>query len=79
VFKQYREGDGRFYFKLTAVDGRVLLQSEAFGSGREAGQWVARLRLDGAAAVAQAPVQRGAAVTDEDLEAAWAALAAAAG
>jgi len=55
VFKQYREADGRFYFKLSAADGRVLLQSEGFASGRDAGQWVARLKLEGAAALAEAP------------------------
>jgi tryptophanyl-tRNA synthetase len=45
VFKQYREADGRFYFKL--VDGdRVLLQSEGFESARDAGQLVARARQD---------------------------------
>ncbi|MEY2896463.1 MAG: hypothetical protein RL669_732 [Pseudomonadota bacterium] len=55
VFKQYREADGRFYFKLSTADGRVLLQSEGFASGRDAGQWVARLKLEGAAALAEAP------------------------
>ena len=57
VFKQYREADGRFYFKLTASDGRVLLQSAAFESGRDAGQWVARLKTAGT--LADAPVARG--------------------
>lgn len=55
VFKQYREADGRFYFKLSAADGRVLLQSEGFASGRDAGHWVARLKREGAAALAEAP------------------------
>jgi tryptophanyl-tRNA synthetase len=45
TFKQYRENDGRFYFKL--VDGdRVLLQSDGFDSARDAGQLVARAKLD---------------------------------
>jgi tryptophanyl-tRNA synthetase len=57
VFKQYREADGQFYFKLSAADGRVLLQSAGFGSGRDAGQWVARLKREGAAALAAAPAQ----------------------
>jgi tryptophanyl-tRNA synthetase len=44
-FKQYREADGKFYFKL--VDGdRVLLQSEGFDSARDAGQLVARAKQD---------------------------------
>jgi len=46
VFKQYREADGRFHFKL--VDGeRVLLQSRGFESPKEAGQRIAALRRDG--------------------------------
>ncbi len=47
AFKQYREADGRFYFKL--VEGeRVLLQSAGFESPREAGQLIARLKREGA-------------------------------
>src|SRR5690606_15233862 len=29
-FKQYREADGRFHFKLVDADGRLLLQGEGF-------------------------------------------------
>jgi tryptophanyl-tRNA synthetase len=44
--KQYREADGRFYFKL--VDGdRVLLQSTGFESPKDAGQHIARLKQAG--------------------------------
>ncbi|MFT4193134.1 MAG: tryptophan--tRNA ligase, partial [Ottowia sp.] len=50
-FKQYREADGRFYFKLTDAAGRTLLQSRAFDSPREAGQAVKRLQAEGAAAL----------------------------
>ncbi len=60
VFKQYREADGQFYFKLTADDGSVLLQSAAFAEGREAGQWVKRFKAEGAAALDGAPVTLGA-------------------
>ena len=79
IFKQYREADGRFYFKLVAADGRVLLQSAAFDAGREAGQWVARLKAEGAAAlaVAGAPVQRSSGVSLEEVTEALATLAAA--
>jgi tryptophanyl-tRNA synthetase len=56
VFKQYREADGRFYFKLLSAGGELLLQSSGFEQGREAGQWVARLKREGL--VADAPVQR---------------------
>ena len=34
LFKQYREADGRFYFKLLDGEGRLLLQSEGFDSPR---------------------------------------------
>lgn len=77
VFKQYRESDGRFYFKLAAADGRVLLQSRGFEQGREAGQWVARLKNEGVAALAQAPVELGEGVGEADVAQALAALAAA--
>ncbi|MFG6464438.1 tryptophan--tRNA ligase [Roseateles sp. DXS20W] len=62
VFKQYREADGKFYFKLLSAGGELLLQSHAFEQGRDAGQWVARLKKDGW--VADAPVQREAAEAD---------------
>jgi tryptophanyl-tRNA synthetase len=44
LFKQYREKDGRFYFKLTAGDGTLLIQSEGFDSPRDAGQLIAVLK-----------------------------------
>jgi tryptophanyl-tRNA synthetase len=43
-FKQYREADGRFHFKLVDPRGRLLLQSHAFDSAKDAGQTIARLR-----------------------------------
>ncbi|MDO4795363.1 MAG: DUF1508 domain-containing protein, partial [Brachymonas sp.] len=52
TFKQYREADGRFYFKLTAADGSVLLQSLGHDNPREAGQAVKRLQSEGPAALA---------------------------
>jgi tryptophanyl-tRNA synthetase len=75
TFKQYRESDGRFYFKLLADDGRLLLQSEGFAAGREAGQWVGRLKREGATALAQAPVTLGEGVAEAEVAAALAALA----
>ena len=74
VFKQYREADGQFYFKLNAADGSLLLQSQALASGREAGQWVARLKREGMAALAEAPVQLTADAGTAALEAALIAL-----
>lgn len=52
TFKQYREADGLFYFKLTAADGTVLLQSLGHDNPREAGQAVKRLQSEGPAALA---------------------------
>jgi tryptophanyl-tRNA synthetase len=75
VFKQYREIDGRFYFKL--VDGeRVLLQSAAFDSPRDAGMRIAALKrrkFEGA----DAQVALGDGVDADTVHAALAALAAA--
>ncbi|NLD54842.1 MAG: tryptophan--tRNA ligase [Burkholderiaceae bacterium] len=51
-FKQYRERDGRFYFKLVGAQGRVLLQSRGFESPREAGDVIAALQRGGAVALA---------------------------
>ncbi len=51
VFKQYREADGRFYFKLTDAGGQLLLQSKGFESPREAGGAVKRLQAEGASAL----------------------------
>ncbi len=52
LFKQYREPDNKFYFKLVDVDGRLLLQSLGFDSPREAGQSIGLLQTEGAAALA---------------------------
>ena len=50
-FKQYREADGQFRFKLVDAQGRVLLQSLGFASPKDAGQAIAQLQRDGAAAL----------------------------
>jgi tryptophanyl-tRNA synthetase len=47
-FKQYREKDGLFYFKLVDAKGVTLLQSLGFASPKEAGQAIARLQAEGA-------------------------------
>lgn len=78
VFKQYREADGRFYFKL--VDGeRVLLQSAGFDAPKDAGQRVAALRHDGRFDAADATVRLGDGVDRAEVDAALAALRDAAG
>jgi len=67
AFKQYREADGQFYFKLTDAAGQLLLQSEAFADGREAGGWVKRLKQEGTAALSEAPVVVADGITDEQV------------
>ena len=47
VFKQYREKDGLFYFKLTDAKGALLLQSTGFTAPRDAAQAMARLQAEG--------------------------------
>ena len=76
VFKQYRESDGQFYFKLQGADGRLLLQSGAFASPKVAGQAIAALQVDGLAALHGSPVplHRGPDVTESDIAAALQAL-----
>ena len=76
MFKQYREADGRFFFKLVAADGSLLLQSSGLADARGAGGWVKRLKTEGAAALADAPVQLAEGVNRTAVEAALAALAA---
>ena len=51
-FKQYREKDGQFYFKLVDTTGGVLLQSQGFESPKVAGQAIAQLQREGAIGIA---------------------------
>jgi len=50
--KQYREADGRFYFKLVDAKGAVLLQSRGLDSPQIAGQSIALLKARGLDALA---------------------------
>src|SRR5690606_20165358 len=52
-FKQYREADGKFYFKLLSASGQLLLQSTGYDAPKEAGQSIARLQQQGHAALAE--------------------------
>jgi len=54
VFKQYRDADGLFYFKLLAHDGKLLLQSLSHTSPKDAGARIAAIKRDGAAALSHA-------------------------
>ncbi|MBP7370460.1 MAG: tryptophan--tRNA ligase [Arenimonas sp.] len=50
VFKQYREKDGKFYFKLSHANGTTLLQSKGFENPREAGSFLAKIKAEGKSA-----------------------------
>lgn len=69
VFKQYRENDGLFYFKLLSADNRLLLQSKAFATPREAAQLIGLLSQTGAAALASqsAQIQISTGVSERDI------------
>jgi tryptophanyl-tRNA synthetase len=43
-FKQYRESDGKFYFKQLDATGQLVFQSEGFDNPKDAAQAIAKLR-----------------------------------
>jgi tryptophanyl-tRNA synthetase len=51
AFKQYRESDGQFYFKLLDAKGALLLQSTGFANPKEAAQVIGQLKAGGASAL----------------------------
>ena len=73
-FKQYREADGQFYFKLQDAKGTLLLQSVGFASPKEAGQTIAQLKAQGWVAGLQAAAMLATGVAADDVEAALQAL-----
>jgi len=75
-FKQYREADGKHYFKLVDAAGRLLAQSGAFESPQDAGRSVAQLKREPALA-AEHQLQLADGVTVQDVEAALRQLASA--
>jgi len=74
--KQYREADGRFYFKLIDGAGHTLLQSQGFDSPRQAADAVGLLREQGAAALPALGHQIASSASSEALETALAAWSA---
>ena len=72
AFKQYREKDGQFYFKLLDADARLLLQSQGFDSPRDAALTISSLQKEGAAALAamQGQVVTAPGITASELDAA---------
>ena len=75
VFKQYRDADGKFYFKLVQGE-RVLLQSVGFASPRDAGQRVAAIK-QGEVGDAASDFMLGDGVTEDEVNAALSAFVAA--
>ena len=51
AFKQYREKDGKFYFKLLGANARVLLQSQGFDSPKDAALTISMLQKEGPSAL----------------------------
>jgi tryptophanyl-tRNA synthetase len=76
VFKQYRETDGQFYFKLQSAEGRLLIQSGAFASPKVAGHTIAALQSDCFTALANSsvPLHKGTDVTEIDIASAMQTL-----
>ena len=72
AFKQYREADGQFYFKLLDAKGALLLQSTGFANPKGAAQVMAQLKAGGASALpacqAFVTTMGNAAALDEALE-----------
>ncbi|MEY5101041.1 MAG: hypothetical protein RJA36_3760 [Pseudomonadota bacterium] len=70
TFKQYREKDGRFYYKLADARGRVLLQSRGYTSPKHCGEAIAHLKAQGWSASPamheMAAVAEGASATEAD-------------
>lgn len=73
-FKQYREADGQFYFKLQDAKGTLLLQSVGFASPKEAGQTIAQLKAQGWVVALQAAAPMATGVAEADVNAALQAL-----
>ncbi|MDP3422734.1 MAG: tryptophan--tRNA ligase [Burkholderiaceae bacterium] len=74
TFKQYREKDGLFYFKLADASGQLLLQSEGFEQAKACGAAIARLQTEGSAALAELGQPTGANVPTDAIDAAMATL-----
>ena len=51
AFKQYREKDGLFYFKLIDADARLLLQSRGFDAPKDAALAISALQKEGVTAL----------------------------
>ena len=73
-FKQYREKDGQFHFKLVDAKGQLLLQSHGYTSPKDAGQAIGLLQRSGAQAIPALKGQLAFQAPDEELASALKAL-----
>ncbi|HSH89995.1 MAG TPA: tryptophan--tRNA ligase [Ramlibacter sp.] len=73
-FKQYRESDGKHYFKVVDAGGKLLAQSTAFASPQDAGRAIAQLK-QGRVAGLESMLQLADGLAAAELEAILAALA----
>jgi tryptophanyl-tRNA synthetase len=76
VFKQYRERDGKHYFKLVDASGSLLMQSVGFDSPQEAGRIVAQIKRAGIAGM-ESQVSYPEGISVQQVQSALAQLAAA--
>ncbi|QLG88964.1 tryptophan--tRNA ligase [Chitinibacter bivalviorum] len=75
MFKQFRLADGQFYFNFSDAHGRLLLESQGFASGKDAGQWIGKLKKEGVTALSNdAPVKLAEGIAQDDVAAALLAL-----
>jgi tryptophanyl-tRNA synthetase len=74
TFKQYREKDGLFYFKLQAADGTLMLQSTGFEAPKACGAAIAQLQAEGSAALSSLAQALADGATTQALDDAMAAL-----
>jgi tryptophanyl-tRNA synthetase len=74
AFKQYREKDGLFYFKLADASGELMLQSTGFEQPKACGAAIARLSAEGSAALAELGQALQPGVSPDVLDAAMTAL-----
>ncbi len=73
TFKQYREKDGLFFFKITDGSGRLLVQSNGFDQPKACGAALARIQAEGHAALGDLGLNLLADTTADALDAAMAA------
>ncbi len=67
-FKQYREADGKFYFKLNDEKGNLVLSGGGLNSGQELGKLIGQFKTGGLKAFAGITTKIEAGFTEESVE-----------